>query len=476
LHAILKVGKKARVVVDCSRGFNDYLPDQHFCMPRLQDAAELSMEAGEGAWYVKLDISSCFLSFPIHPDDLKYFYCQAGGDFFQWLTLVFGRKDAPFVVTILLNVVSAAMADAGLPHVRYLDDFLLVATTSVRAWACAQVAAGLLIEFGLALALENVEGPLQRIEFLGIVIDSVEETLSISEERKAELLGLLQAFSKRARVSLTKLLSLLGKLAFASTVLPGSRPFLRRIIDATKGRRGGKVRLRPDFKLEVRYWRDHVSAWNGRERWRAPSATPFVFASDASTTGFAYGLESCPPAARLSLPPGFRPGDVRAGTWAAENGDAARQEKSDEIQWGEFFCTVAAVVEFGALLSNCHVVFVIDNGSDVHVLNRQRSREPRVAALLRALCDNALRFNFSFEAVHRAGVANVLMDWASRPSLHQFAARPSPRLQLPAGGVDGVGLNACRFPPLLVPTSITYLSSLCLSFDVTTSSAQWRAS
>jgi hypothetical protein len=37
--------------------------------------------------------------------------------------------------------------------------------------------------------------------------------------------------------------------------------------------------------------------------------------------------------------------------------------------------------------------------------NRQRSRDPRVAVLLRALCDTALRYNFSFSTINRAGEA-----------------------------------------------------------------------
>ena len=83
------------------------------------------------------------------------------------------------------------------------------------------------------------------------------------------------------------------------------------------------------------------------------------------------------------------------------------------------------------------MVFVIDNSSDVAVINRQRSREPRVAALLRALVDASMRHNFTFAAVHRPGVDNVLMDWASRPDLHCFAAEAP----MPAGvwgGVEGV--------------------------------------
>ena len=486
LHAVVKEGKKARVCVDLSQNFNDFIPDAPFRMASVQDGVDMGVRArgqsGRPAWFVKLDISACFLSFPIHHDDLRYFYCEAGGDFYQFLALVFGRKDAPRVVSILLDVVSTALWGAGVSHVRYLDDFLLVATTSHRAWACAHAAANLFVLFGLALSLEKVEGPAQVIEFLGIVLDSVGEVLAISEGRRRELVGLLEAFSRRQSSSVRRLQSLQGKLAFAATVLPGARPFLRRIIDMSSGH-GGNRKLSAEFRMEVRYWLGHVLSWNGRARWRAPTAEPWVFASDASTSGFAYTLERCPPAALQGLEQGFGPGTVRAGVWSAANGDAVRQSTSAEIQWGEFFSPLAAVLEYGVRLENQHLLFVIDNNSDVAVINRMRSREPRVAALLRAMVDASVKYNFTFAALHRPGEANVLMDWASRPDLHRFAT-VAPAWGV-VGGLDGgcgVGLWAAGagqsrpYPPLLKPTSITYTNSRCLSFGSEGNSASWERS
>ena len=477
MHAVVREGKKARVCVDLAQNFNEFVEDGPFRMASVQDGVDLAKRArassGRPAWLVKLDISSCFLSFPIHPDDRHMFYCQAGGSFYQWLALVFGRKDAPRVVTQLLDVVSSALADAGLAHVRYLDDYLLVATTRGRAWACAHAAASIIAAFGLALSVEKTEGPSTCLEFLGIVIDTVREVLEISVARQAELGGLLSAFSKRRDSSVRRLQSLLGKLSFAATVLPGARPFLRRIIDVVSGRTFGTVKLGAAFRSEVRYWRDHVAQWNGRCGWRAPSAEAFVFASDASTSGFAYGLESCPAGAVAQLDPSFQPGTVRSGSWSAAAGHAAIQQHSDNIQWGEFFCPLAAATEYAHRLRGQHLVFVIDNQSDVAVINRQRTREPRVAQLLRALCDLSLRFNFTFAAVHRYGEDNVLMDWASRPDYHKFGAVFSRAEGAPVVVVVGGG---GAYPPLLIPTSITHISSRCLSFASSGNSTSWTSS
>ena len=482
LHAVVKPGKKTRVVVDVAQNWNDFITDRPFCMSSVQDAVDLLIVARSQArrrspaYMVKLDISSCFLSFPIHPADRKFFFCQAGGSYYEFLALVFGRKDAPRVASLLLDVVSSALQDAGVNHVRYLDDFLIVGTTAERAWAAAHTAARLLVQFGLALSQTKTEGPARRLEFLGIVIDTTTEVLAISPERQEELLRLLAAFRRRRDSSRRRLQSLLGKLSFAATVLPGARPFLRRIIDLT--RRSGVIQLDSAFRSEARYWAEHIGGWNGRCTWRAPTAEPVVFASDASTSGFAYGLEQCPVSLLPHLEPAFQPGAVRAGVWSASNGDAGRQQTSSTIQYGEFFCVVAAAVEFGERLSNQHVVFVVDNNSDVAVINRLRSREPRVAGLLRVLCDLSLQHNFTFAAVHRAGADNVLMDWASRPSLHRFAATPASSALLSPDqcGVVGLGVGGGAFPPLLRPTSLTYINSRCLTFEPEGNCASWTSS
>ena len=97
---------------------------------------------------------------------------------------------------MLLDVVSSALADAGIAHVRYLDDFLLVGTTPARAWASAHMAARILMDFGLALSPGKVEGPAYRLEFLGIIIDTQAEVVAISEARQEELTELLTCFQR----------------------------------------------------------------------------------------------------------------------------------------------------------------------------------------------------------------------------------------------------------------------------------------
>jgi hypothetical protein len=265
--------------------------------------------------------------------------------------------------------------------------------------------------------------------------------------------------------------SLLGKLAFAATVLPGARPFTRRIIDTLVTHRRGRVALDDAFRVDVDFWLAHMTTWNYRAQWRPTTSTPVVFASDASTSGFAHGLESCSAAMANTLQPGMRPGTVRCGIWSASAGDTVRQQTSSAIQFGELFAPVAAVVEYGPLLANSHVIFACDNEADTFVINRHRTRDPRLSALLRALCEASTRHNFSFSAVHRPGVKNVLMDWSSRPALHRFRADPT-LVPLPS---EDLRVGEVRYPPLLYASSLVFINSRCIALNNSTPMATWAS-
>ena len=102
----------------------------------------------------------------------------------------------------------------------------------------------LLCEFGLAISPSKFEGPLQRLEFLGIVVDSVAETLEISSARQEELLGLLQAFGKR------KLASVQRPRCSRASNLSCSASSTRWL--------ASQVRLHAGFRSDCRYWRDHL--------------------------------------------------------------------------------------------------------------------------------------------------------------------------------------------------------------------------
>jgi hypothetical protein len=85
LHVIIKPGKKPRLVIDLSRNLNDHLRHERFRYASVLDTIERSFP---GCWYGKLDLSNCFLSFPLHLSVLPHFIFRFEGQLYQFLRML----------------------------------------------------------------------------------------------------------------------------------------------------------------------------------------------------------------------------------------------------------------------------------------------------------------------------------------------------------------------------------------------------
>jgi hypothetical protein len=427
LHVIIKEGKKPRLVIDLSRNMNDHLAYLYFRYASIRDAVEL---ASADCWFSKLDLSNCFLSFPLHPSVWPHFIFRFDGQLYQFTSMPFGLSSAPRICTELLSVVAFRLSlEATERNLRFLDDFLLINQDQRSAQAALITAQRVISDFGLVVNPLKTEGPAQQLAFLGILLDSCAQTLSCTPERLSELRSLLNAALASNKIRLPALASLIGKLQFTAQVLPGARPFTRRLIDlctrrtaaldrqqrhsqdsaATLRRRHfaaqrASVRTDRGFRADIRFWQAHLQHWNGTQRWRSAQSAPFVFASDASLSGFGFYLESTPtlsvqwsslplssatsqslrssslraaacqqpsisPAASVqrSTPPStasyqwplhLRVGSGFSGTWSPT--DAHLHSASGQMTWCEMFAVYAALLTYRTVLRDCCALFWLD--------------------------------------------------------------------------------------------------------------------
>ena len=417
LHVVVKPDKKPRLVIDLSRNLNQFLKYEYFSYTTLDDAVDISFPS---CWYGKLDLSNCFLSFPLHPDVQRYFVFEFEGHLYQFIRMPFGLSTAPLICTQLLSVVAFALHQYGARFSRYLDDFLFVEPTSTKLAATLQAARQVFTSFGLVVNPDKTEGPTQQITFLGIQLDSLGQTLSCTAQRVSELLSLLHPLRSQRIIRRRDCESVLGKLSFAAQVLPGARPFMRRMFDSVKRcrKRSTPVRVDPGFRADVRYWVEHLSTWNGRQQWRSARSTPIIFATDASLKGFGFYIESIPAHVDSSTWPTRLHGNTGfSGSYSPIH--ARFHSSHTEISWCELLAVFAAASTYAPYLQNQQVLFYVDNSTDVAIINRQATRSSRLATLLRSLFDLSLHYNFSIRALHRPGDDNQLADFLSRPSLHR---------------------------------------------------------
>jgi hypothetical protein len=460
LLVIIKPGRKPRLCIDLSRNLNDYLNVPPFSYTNVNHAVKLSTP---GCWYSKLDLSNCYLSFHLHPSAVPHFAFAFEGKWYTFTRMPFGLSSAPFICTELLSVVAARLRQHGLVLVRYLDDFLLVSPSHAQGSRDLLVAQLVFRYFGLVVNPDKTEGPSQRMSFLGVFIDSVEQTLRVTDDRVLELQQLLSDFrvSTRRTASAQALMSLVGKLSFAAACLPGARPFMRRLLDLVPhGKPRFKlVNLTASFKLDLLYWSTRLPLWNGRCTWIHPQ--PIVLVSDASMEGFGFHLQSLPPGFdHSSLPKALQPGSGVIGLWSKCHQPLVASHR--QIQWAEMFAALAALFVYSPFIGNHSVLLLMDNKSDVGAINRHSSRSKTVCLLVRAMFDLSFRHHFSFRAQHIPGESNVLADFLSRPAKHQH----QPLLQWPlqqlelqsqsSSAVDSASL------PMLSVVSVLLSSNLML--------------
>ena len=455
LHVVLKAGKKPRLVIDLSRNLNELLPERHFSYSTVDDAVDLS---SKNCWFGKLDLSNCFLTFPLHPNAVKYFYFRFRNNLYRFTGMPFGLRTAPLVCTLLLSVPAFLMKQKGCRFVRYLDDFLLIADSYEQLQSHLETAQQIFSSSGMIVNPEKTEGPVQIITFLGIEINSRQQTLTCPISRVQELKDILSAFTTKLVTSRKSLESLIGKLSFAAKVLPGARPFMRSMIDNLHHhkKRSLPIKLTSSFKQDVQFWLDNINNWNGKQIWRSTKNDPIVFASDASLEGFGFHLLSSPQHSPLNNL--THPLSVGSGFYGSYHPSHSHLHSTHkQISFCEMLAVLAAAITYSPFLNNQNVVFLVDNNTDVAIINKQSTKSDLLKQLLRQLFQLSVKYNFNLCAQHIPGSKNVIADFLSRPTLHKNdpLTHFSTLAVLPS-------LSLCRYPTLSL-SCLHVVYSVCSS-------------
>ena len=150
--------------------------------------------------------------------------------------LSFGLWSAPKIFSAVEDALALALLCNGVwGQLHYLNDFLFVGRPEVADCAQSlQVALNTCQELGMPVAMKKVEGPATKLTFLGIQIDSVTFELSLPNEKLARTKQLVMYWQVKQAATKQQLLSLIGSLSHAASVVVPGRTFLQCLIDTAK--------------------------------------------------------------------------------------------------------------------------------------------------------------------------------------------------------------------------------------------------
>lgn len=388
----------------------------------LDVCIEILLSIGKGALIAKADLKEAFRIIPIHPEDYRLLGFQWDGNYYfdKCLPMGCGLSCSIFETfsSSLQWILQSKFQVLAMSHI--LDDFIFfgppdspVCNRSLHSFLC------LCESLSLPVKHEKTVHPSTCVILHGIEVDTATLMLKLPQDKLEEAQDKVSALSKRKRVTLRELQSVLGTLSFACRAIVPGRAFLRRLFSLTRGVSlpSHHIRLTREARLDLAAWSLFLRSFNGRVMclpavWES-SDTLKLF-SDASGKSFAAVLGSS-----------WFSGDFPA-SWANVN-----------IAVKELLPIEVALQLWGPRLANKRVLFITDNLAIVSVINSLSSKDPRIMSLVRSLVSSMLTFNTLFKAKHIPGKSNLIADLLSRNQIQKA-------LQL-APWLDEV--------PLQVPTS-----------------------
>ena len=386
--------------------FNDGIDNSDFppgCST-VYDAIDSIMRLGRGA--------------PVHPSDHHLLGMRWRGSFYFDRVLPFGLRSAPFIFNCLAEALDWIAKERGVtPIHHYLDDFFVAGVPdSQHCTHHLNTLTSLCTVLGIPLAEDKREGPTTCLEYLGILLDSASLEARLPPNRLKDIHQALGAWANSSSCSKRELLSLIGTLSFAAKVVPASRTFLRRMIDLSSsiGPLDEVITLSQPFRLDLQWWQEFATPWNGRSFFLLPDWTPSpdlqLFTDSSGTIDF---------------------GAYRQGEWFNGRWTPTQPERS--IQWKELYPIVLAAA---AVVHPSHPYALRQSGNSpmpgVWLLPLSH-----VMSLLRSLFLLAANYNFIVSAQHIPGSNNIIADSLSRFRMQVFhshtpQASPQPTLLPPS--------------------------------------------
>ena len=427
---------KVRVVHDLSHPWggasvNSGVVAKPFSLQSFQTACDAIVRLSKGRrgrrdiWLIKLDVAAAYKQIAVRPEDWHLLG-------FRWLEEYFTDHSLPFGLRSscrLWDLIASALEYMFRKHlgihvvVHYVDDFLFVVKGLDNAQSFLAAALQLCIKLGVPIAEEKNEGPIHSLTFLGLWLDTVALEARFSDERLAALRRLTLAWLERkslevSRATVKELQSLLGVLQFAARVMPPARHFTRRITGlliameaSINARKPGAPRpanwlLPLGTQLDLQWWHSQAQSWNGVSLmydadWTgADRASRVALHTDACEIGYGAVCN----------------GEWFNGAWSAEELAAAQRGKKVSMPFLETLALVYAAATWAHKWRGKKITFHTDCIVSTHLIGRDKrnSKEPRLQALVRTLCEIACNFEFDYRCDHIDGVKNIAADALSR--------------------------------------------------------------
>ncbi|CAC5369965.1 unnamed protein product [Mytilus coruscus] len=186
------------------------------------------------------------------------------------------------------NAVAYIYRLLGFDIINYLDDFA-GAETSENAFKAFKELENLFLSCGIEESTHKAFSSSLRMEFLGIICDTVKLTLEIPDDKLKDNRSILGSWECKRSTKLRDIQSLIGKLNFLATCVRPGRVFMSRLLNWLREvyDKKGYISIPSQINKDIVWWQKFLPLYNGismmsLEEWSKPDE---IFSSDSCITG-----------------------------------------------------------------------------------------------------------------------------------------------------------------------------------------------
>ena len=387
---------------------NDFICDELSTAQyaRFDDAAKMLVSLGAHSLMSKTDIQEAFRLVPIHQLDHELLGICWDNRYYYDTCLPFGASSSCGIFERFSSglqwIAQSKLALKFMLHI--LDDFLIMGpANSPQCLSDLNSFLDLCSQIGVPIKASKTELPTTVLTFMGLILDSDLMEARLPLDKLDKLRSLLQAQSRRRKITLLELQSLIGLLNFCCSVVRPGRCFLRRLIDLTVGvaRQSFRITLSRESRKDIAAWLYFTEQFNGRSllldsRW-LNSDTLHLYTDAAGSFGYSAIFQS----------------HWFYGAWSKTYSEM-------NITFKEMFPIVLAFEVWGVSLANKCISLHSDNMAVVHILNKQTSKDKNIMFLVRRFVLSCMQHNILTRAVHIPGKLNTSADLLSRFQVKEF--------------------------------------------------------
>ena len=374
----------------------------------LDHCLDIIMSLGKNTLIAKADLKDAFRIIPISPSSYHLLGFKWEGSYYFDRCLPMGCGSSCSIFesfsTAIQWILQNKLMVKHMSHI--LDDFIFFGPQNSNECHKGLSAFKILTEsLGAPIKEEKTVMPSSTVMLHGIQVNTASLSMHLPADKLCDLRSKLQLTSRRKKVQLKELQSLIGSLQFACKAIFPGRAFLRRLYDLTCGVKNpnSHIRISAEARNDLSLWLRFLDDFNGtviipQSVWQSSHIIRLF--TDASGGYFAATL---------------------GHQWF--QGSFPDQFLSRSIAWKELLPIVLGLQIWHEQLANKKILFMTDNQSIVYIINKQSSKDKDIMQLVRSLVLCSLKYNIVFKAKHIPGKSNTIADLLSRCQVDQARRR-----------------------------------------------------